>query len=179
VNLASRLTAFFVALISAGALTVVGASPAKALDAAGITCVGDQTATYAPGLTLEVRPTDFKVTGTLRNCVSLAHPEIVSGTFSGEGKGSFSCLAANAMLRTVITWNTGQSTTVDVGLTVNAKPAGSTVLVSAGEVRDGLFRGGVYVAPKVLPNPDPLACTTPAGMSSASGPIGVTIVLAS
>lgn len=176
-KLASRLTAFVIALTSVSALSVADAPPATALDLLGITCLGSQTTTYEPGLTFQERPTTFTVTGTLSSCSSPTNPQIVSGTFSSKGEGSFSCVTGSAVLTSVIKWNTGQSTTVQIGFNLNAKPNGTTVLVSLGQVADGLFRGGVYLAPKVLTSPNLLGCATPEGMLTASGPVSVTIGL--
>jgi hypothetical protein len=174
----SRLSALAITLGVIAALSVVEARPAAGADAVSITCLlGSQTTTYDPGLTFQTRPTSFSVKGTLDGCVSPTNPQVVRGTFSGKGSGSFSCLAASAPLTTVIEWNTGQQTTVLIDLTVNAKPNGTTVLVSAGRVISGLFRGGLYTSPKVLPNTDLVGCATPQGVPAASGAVVVTIGL--
>lgn len=50
-----------------------------------------------------------------------------------------------------------------------------TVVTSIGTVTDGLFEGDSFVLVETIPNLQFLACTTPAGMTSATGVTQLTI----
>lgn len=168
-----RSTMAIVAMFGVTALAPTPSASAAVLD---VTCpLGTQIGTYSPGLTFASQPVTFTANGSLATCVSVTHPEIKGASFTSTGTGTASCLSGSVSNTTTYRWNTGQTSTVKGSLAVNLKPNGTTVLVLIGTVTSGLFKGATAAQTKVLANTDLLACATPEGLKTVSGPVSLTV----
>ncbi|MFG3506852.1 hypothetical protein ACGF5F_15210 [Streptomyces sp. NPDC047821] len=148
--------------------------PAAAL--ADISClVGSQTGHYRPGLTYTLRPTSFNGQGNVSGCVDLTGHGITGATFTTKGRGTASCLTGTVSSLTTYSWSNGRSSTVRNTGAVQVKPNGITVLVLTGTVESGQFAGSTVVQTKTLLSTDLSACLTPQGLTSAGGPVTVTL----
>src|SRR5438874_6746102 len=92
--------------IAVGAATAV--VPARAaLGPSGGGCYLKGEATFDQPMTTRARAAGFTMTAALNRCQS-SDRRIKSGTATGTGSGSFSCLSGDGRATAVITWNTGR-----------------------------------------------------------------------
>jgi hypothetical protein len=141
-----------------------------------VVCAGTQSTHYTPGLTFTPREVTTVSTGVLSRCVSLAYPTLVSGTFDPySGTSVQSCLLSNPKFTKTVRWNTGHFSTYSVTSIVNAKPDGTSVIISTGEVTAGLFKGARVEQVIVLANTALVACATEPGTTAVEGPVTLTI----
>ncbi|WP_097932160.1 MULTISPECIES: hypothetical protein [unclassified Streptomyces] len=177
-----------IAALCTAALTVAGtwlgvAQPATAATAL-VTCpLGTETITYTPGLKLPAVPpappnptVSLSASGTLATCVSL-DLQHTSGTITFTGAGPLTCLGGNSSGSGRVTWSNPGTTPSDFTFTggVSVRPNGVTVLVLSGNVTAGDFTGAAVVNTIVLASTDLTACLTPAGLTTSSGPITLTL----
>ncbi|MBD0745996.1 hypothetical protein BG418_30645 [Streptomyces sp. CBMA152] len=143
---------------------------------ADLTClVGSQTGHYQPGLTFTPRPTSFTGQGSVSGCVDLTGHGITGASFTTQGSGTASCLTGTVSSRTTYYWSDGRSSAVRNTGAIEVKPNGITVLVLTGTVESGEFTGATVVQTKTLLSTDLTACLTPQGLTSAGGPVTVTL----
>lgn len=169
-------------LTAAGAW--IAASPPAAATTALVTCpLGTESITYTPGLKLPALPpappnpsVSLSSTGTLAACVSLDLHH-TSGTITFSGGGPLTCLGGNSSGSGRVTWANPGTTPSDFAFTggVSVRPDGVTVLVLTGSVTAGDFTGAAVVNTIVLASTDLTACLTPAGLTTSSGPITLTL----
>ncbi|GHE14483.1 hypothetical protein [Streptomyces alanosinicus] len=162
-----------------GTVLVAPSAQARTVSVAGlgdISClVGSQTGHYQPGLAYTVRPTSFTGQGSVSGCVDLTGHGITGATFTTKGSGTASCLTGTVSSLTTYYWSNGRSSTVKNTGAIEVKPDGITVLVLTGTVESGQFNGSTVVQTKTLLSTDLTACLTPQGLTSAGGPVTVTL----
>ncbi|WP_030253342.1 hypothetical protein [Streptomyces violens] len=152
---ASALT---IASLIAGLLTTAGPAQARPLD---LTCTppSSDVITYDPPLTRDPKPTRVSARTEYGPCVSLSHPRVTSGTRTDRVSGSLSCLELLLPTSTTfrITWNTGQTSTVEASVQSSLEGATLTVVMT-GTVTNGLFAGGTFLQTNVGAATDILQC---------------------
>lgn len=155
-----RLLHTTVAALVVGAATIFGiASPASAA-VIDIACLGSQTVTYSPGLTLVPTNQAISVTTHYSSCVSTTQPSITSGSSSVStnvpGRTCLSPLDTDTITVT-ITWNTNQTSTFTATRTVTDLAA--TILVTyTGTVVSGVFTGSLLAQVIEYPNIVTITC---------------------
>jgi hypothetical protein len=160
------------------AAILVFAGTASALAAQARAGVADMTCsvpsseviTFSPALTSAPEETTISVTSEYGPCVSLSQPGITSGTASFTTTAVRSCIGLlNASPSTrVITWNTGQISTLSGSATVNI--VGATLIATiTGNVTAGLFEGDSFVYTVAAPATSILECTIGLGTVSSIG----------
>ncbi|MFD3741871.1 hypothetical protein ACFWVB_39490 [Streptomyces microflavus] len=179
----TRLAAIFTAALTAAGALIAAAPPATAATSL-VTCpLGTETITYTPGLRLPALPpappnpsVSLNASGTLGACVSL-DLQHTSGTITFTGAGPLTCLGGNSSGSGRVTWSNPGTTPSDFTFTggVSVRPNGVTVLVLSGSVTAGDFTGAAVVNTIVLASTDLTACLTPAGLTTSSGPITLTL----
>jgi hypothetical protein len=170
-----RVGAVVAALVLALAGAIFVSGPAQA---AGPTCTASSQATFSPGLQLLPTTQDIAFNAGYSNCVTPGHPEITSGVRSGTFTGPRGCLSIlppSASGTFVVTWNTGQTSTVTFTQT-GQDVAGQTVLTATGTVTSGLFLGASFTEVLTQASLDLTACLIPPGVQSQSG-VGTLVVL--
>ncbi|BAJ26089.1 MULTISPECIES: hypothetical protein [Kitasatospora] len=163
------------AVLAAGSLGL-GLGSASAAPGT-VSCSGQQTQTFTPGLTLTTRQIAFAADATLGTCASTHGDGITSGAFHIEGGGPGSCTAASFYSELTLTWNTGETSRIGLNTPADLKPLGQTVATSYGQVLSGKYTGGTVVEVLEL-TPDSLAltkCLTPEGLRDSSGTLSLTI----
>lgn len=167
-------------LLALGTCLAAPASAAPAAEDGLVSCpLGVQNTSYTPGLTLTTPAPHVEVdsSGTLGPCVStdLGH---TGGTYEFEGSGDLNCLGGGSAGTGRITWSdpgTVPSRFTYTG-TLALRPNGTTVLVATGPVTSGDYAGRTIVSTIVITSTDLLACASPSGLTSASGPFLVTVL---
>ncbi|MQA90156.1 MAG: hypothetical protein GEU90_07965 [Gemmatimonas sp.] len=148
----------------------LAASPAQAMAGlVNLTCLGTNDAQFSPGLTFQTQTVDIEAEGEYTTCLS-SDPAVTSGIYTASGEGTLSCLAGGHAGQFTITWNTGESSTVEFTNSLALRPGGQTVVTATGTVIGGKFVGDRFDGTFTLFQLDVLACLTPQGVRSASGP---------
>ena len=138
--------------------------------------LGLRTATYNPGMTLVPRELTLTRAGSFGGCISPTRPSLNSGVLeTASAHVTFSCLLASSNDNQTIHWNDGTWSTFSAASIVNAKPNGTTVVVSTGPVTDGLFKGSQIEIVVTLLATDLLGCYTEEGVTASSGAAALTI----
>lgn len=167
-------------LATAGAVASPSASAAPSAEGDLLTLVscplGDEAVRFQPGLTYEPEPTNVHIEGTMGPCASLSNPEIAYATFTVNGSGTASCLAAQFNSTMVVDWNDGPNSVIRYNITINAKPNGESVFISEGEVVSGQFEGAQVVRTTADVTLEVTKCLTEEGLEHASGPVTLTLV---
>ncbi|MFH8755935.1 hypothetical protein [Streptomyces atroolivaceus] len=150
-------------LLFAGLLAPTGPAAAQEAALLDVTCTPPSSAvsTYNPPLTNNPQKSSASASYQLGPCVSLSQPQVTSGT---------SVLTRPPRLRTctdllgassgtfVVTWNTGQTSTVSANF--NTTVVGAVlVVVATGTITSGLFQGDALVMNLTGPATDVLLCT--------------------
>lgn len=166
--------------VAAACAAVIGAVPLGAAPAYAsayqVVCGGQQTTTYAPGLTNTPQQVTRAGQNTHGPCVATISPYLFSGSTSFTSTTSLSCLSlltANTGVD-VIAWSTGATSTFAYDRTVTLVE-GQTVVTLAGEITDGLFEGGRAVETITSLALDLTACSTAQGLRSTQGVSELTI----
>ncbi|MFI8949754.1 hypothetical protein ACIGO6_24920 [Streptomyces sp. NPDC053750] len=175
----------FASLLTASALgasVVLPAAPATAAadDDGVVTCpLGVQSTSYSPGLTLATPAphVDVHSSGTLGPCVStdLQH---TAGTYTFDGSGNLNCLGGGSAGTGKIVWAdpATQPSHFTFTSSLALRPNGTTVLVATGPITQGDYTGHTIVNTVVITSLDLLACATPGGLTTTSGPFAVTVL---
>lgn len=165
------------AVVVAAALLAFSSTQASAIVDAS--CIGQQTTTFSPGLTNAPQPSTAQVTNALTTCISLTDPLIASGssgaTINYPARSCIDLLDGARGVSTTFRWNTGRTSTFTYDLTVNSVE-GPIVAVLSGTITAGQFRGAIGRAVVVL-GADLTRCLTPAGLSAATGPYLLDVLL--
>lgn len=157
---------------------VAPATPAVA-DSSVLSCPGSQTLEWNPGLRWKPRLVAVEGTTTLRPCVDPTGP-ILTGSSAFDGNETYSCrtVVGQAPGTEEITWNTGETTTFSwtASEITNTSVGGAIVVTIITDIESGKFKDMqvTYAITSVAFNP--LACFSAHGVTSASGPILLTIV---
>lgn len=158
-------------LLLAGLLVPAGPAAAQGAGLLDVTRTPPSSAvsTYSPPLTNTPQMTSASASYQLGPCISLSQPQVTSGT---------SVLTRPPRLRTcadllgassgtfVITWNTGQTSTVSANFNTTVAGAVLTV-VGTGTITSGLFQGDALVMNLTGPATDVLLCTLGLGTVSS------------
>ncbi|MFS0696053.1 hypothetical protein [Streptomyces nitrosporeus] len=162
------------AVLTAAVLMALGpavsgarAAPAGLLD---VTCVGSQTSTYSPPLTLTAQASTTTASTQYGPCVSLSRPDITAGSRSASvSYPSRTCLDLldSQTVAFTITWNTGQTSAVSGNATTTVVGATLTVTIT-GNVTSGLFAGSSIVQVNEGPATDITLCTLGLGSVSSA-----------
>lgn len=159
---------------------VLLAAPAQAEPAVDVTCVGTETETFTPGLTLLQQDVTVGFDVKLIVCESSSQPGITSGTsVSTYLAREVSCLriASAGSGSAVIVWNDGRTSTFAYNLTASSVN-GTTVAIQTGTITAGLFAGRSATRVITSPNLDLLACATPQGVRSKFATVTFTVFAA-
>jgi hypothetical protein len=165
-------------ILSLSAL-VVGVIGGAAAPGAGaltqVTCNGLNSVTYSPAVTNTPGTTTISSSSTFAPCLSLTNPSIVAGAIASTVTTTASCttLLGSFSATNVITWNTGQTSTL-VGNAYTERVDGQPVVLVLGSIVSGLFRGATVTQQTVLTG-DLSGCLG-SGLTGTSGPAVLTIV---
>lgn len=154
----------------AGVMLPAHAAQATSLDAQ---CVGTETATYSPGVTVNPQFVVSEVHGTYVTCLS-SDPLITSAEVAIHAEGTLSCVSGTVSGQQVITWNTGATSHVAFTLAVSLRPAGQVVVAASGTITAGKFVGDNVMQTAVVPALTVLNCLT-TGITGAFGATTATI----
>ncbi|MEV5508126.1 hypothetical protein [Streptomyces orinoci] len=158
-------------LVVAVGMVVTGPMAAPALaheEGAVVSCVGTNTIEFSPGLSLWARRTRIHGTGAYR-CVSVG-PAVTAAKSEISGGGMNGCFASHASTAEHITWNTGEQSTVVYPMGDVRQVAGQAVVLVAGKVVAGKFRGRTAVSPGAQLTLDIPGCATRRGVPLITGP---------
>ncbi|WP_027343144.1 hypothetical protein [Hamadaea tsunoensis] len=151
------------------AAVVVASAPAQASGFL-VTCGGNQTTTYNPGLTDTPRTLVRSGQNNHTPCVATVSPFAFSGSTSFTSTSTLSCLsltAANTGVD-VITWSFGATSTFAYDRTVTIAE-GQTVVTLDGTVTSGVFAGAHATETITSVALDLLDCATATGITSTYG----------
>ena len=154
------------ALLTAAALAAAAsASPAATL----VTCSGQQTSTYQPGITTTSRQTTVAGSETF-DCASATHPSLAAATVTFSAVREYSCLSLldGGPIARTIAWSTGAGSTL-TGTSAVQIVDGQLVVVVTGTITAGLLRGASAVEQITLVGALD-ACDDTAGVSELEGP---------
>jgi hypothetical protein len=98
-------------------------------------CYGFGRVTLTPGITMSPQNGTFSFSQNLGPC-QLSDPSILSGTLTGSGEGSFSCVAGQGAARFLARWENGRTSNG----TFSFATSGSH-LIGTGTVTEGEFAG--------------------------------------
>jgi hypothetical protein len=144
-------------------------SPAHAAPG-DLTCTENESVSYSPGLLNTRRPVDVSVYNVL-SCTSPTDPAVTGGHVQATVHGldrSCTDLTASGSGSYTITWNTGETSTINYNRSAN-HVLGTLVIVENGTVTAGKFTGDSTTHVVALLNLDLLACLTEPGLTTASG----------
>ncbi|WP_309134714.1 hypothetical protein [Cellulomonas sp.] len=191
VPLRRRVLAVFATLVLAGTAGTVAAAPASATAGAQataqaaltlVTCSGQESTTYSPGITNTAALVTITTSATYGPCLHVNGLQITtwSGSSYSQGQTMAGCteleLPEDETSTSVIRWSNGQTSTWEyTAITQNV--AGNFVIVGVGEITDGLYEGAIAQRELVLPGlVEALqACATPTGLTGVSGLFTFTI----
>nr|BDT37387.1 hypothetical protein MFMH1_70560 [Myxococcus sp. MH1] len=140
-----------------------------------VTCVGSVSSNYSPPLTNT--PQDVNVVGSAVYSNCLGGGVLTASSPTGGSFPDYSCqgLLQMGSSPAVLTWNTGETSTL-VQTRVVVQGAGTSVTVLLlGSVTSGKFAGATSVRAFEFLNTDLDACYTPEGLSRLSGPSTLTL----
>ena len=162
-------------LLSALLIVVAPVTSAVAAHAASalLTCTGQATSTFKPGLRNFTQSTRTTVTENYRLCISLQG--LTSGRGSLKTTEQASCTSSLSLADDKISYTFGagpgaKTSHVDFTTTVVTHLAdGSTVVEATGTVTSGYDAGAAAERVKVLPALSLTACSQPPGLTSVQG----------
>ncbi|HSV64918.1 MAG TPA: hypothetical protein VLJ59_03285 [Mycobacteriales bacterium] len=159
--------------LAAGVPFGTGSAAADVLD---VTCVGTQTVTYNPGLTLQPKLQSIHFNNIFAPCVSATVPELTSGVSIGTAQRVASCLDLAEPDSSVLTinWNISQSSVFAYNRTVTTV-GGTTVVTLTGVITFGLFAGDTAIIVTTGPAINLLDCLSPPGVTNRAGVVALTI----
>ncbi len=156
------------------AVPAAGPAHAHAPSPAQVQCVGTESVTYRPGVTLAARNIEITTKGRFGSCVDSAG-KVTSGSY-GERFTIFA--GCNDLLdgfeeQRTIKWSTGDSSVIQATGSSTAV-AGQVVTTITGTVTQGRFQGRTALQTVTLPQPGVLQCLS-TGFTGATGVTTLTI----
>ncbi|MCP3099892.1 hypothetical protein LZ198_13535 [Myxococcus sp. K15C18031901] len=141
-----------------------------------LTCIGAQDMAFSPGLKLLPANVTLTATTLLDTCWSL-EPDITSGTFQVESTSNASCARGSFQDEILITWNTGETSTISLNTPVEVRPLSPSGTTAYGTVTAGRFEGSlVATTMQSIPGDrDLLNCLT-GGLTQGLGVVSVSIL---
>lgn len=134
--------------------------------------VGSAAINYSPPLKNVEQDVTVVSTTVYSNCVSLLGGTVTSGTNTIRSfRPGFSCmdLLSIGSSTSVITWNTGETSTL-IQTRVSSQINGNlAVLTNVGTVESGKFEGATVTRTTTYLSTDLAACDSPEGLSRLSG----------
>jgi len=172
-------------VITLTAASVLAAGHAEATDVTrtgavtphltALQCLGTESDTYSPGVTIRPRPFTITTAGQFSSCIDSAGM-VTSGAYGPEqvslDVGCSDLFDAFQGVRT-IRWNTGDTSTLE-GDGQSTEVAGQVITTFTGTVSQGRFQGLSAVQTITLPQPGALQCLT-TGYTGATGVTTLTI----
>lgn len=165
-------------------LAVAGVSVSSSAHAASnTTCTGSSAISYSPGLTFTPQTVTFSETDTYSSCTS-TDTSLTAGSFSANvtqsGK-SCALVDVSGPITSLggtytISWNNGQSSTLQALVVTDVVIGGTEVFTGVGTVASGEFAGDDATVVWLYPVLNPLQCLTSQGLTSQSGTVSVEIV---
>ncbi|MFF8092571.1 hypothetical protein [Streptomyces sp. NPDC016675] len=156
--------------------TLLAASPvhASARQAGGlldVTCTPPSSAvsSYNPPLSNTPQTSQSTVSYQLGPCVSLSRPDVTSGSsvvVNPPRQRTCLDLLAGGSMTLIITWNTGETSTVTANFNTTVVGALLQVIIT-GTVTSGLFQGDAVVLNQTGPATQVLQCTLGLGTVSS------------
>lgn len=140
--------------------------------------VGAAESTYSPPLSTTPQTVMNTGTSTLTNCYSLFGGVTSGSSVINNSRPDYSC---NELLNigssgSVITWNTGETSTL-TQTRIGSRVEGLAVIFThIGSVVSGKFEGATTVRTTTYLNTDIAACFSPEGLSHLSGTTTLTLV---
>jgi hypothetical protein len=127
------------------------------------------------------------VAGTITlDCANVASgvPLLLHGVIQGGGTGTLNCtvLQNPSSGTSTINWTSplnplySAASTYTYTTSISPGAQGTTVLTLTGTVTGGLYTGSTVVIATVYANAALLACNSPGGLTSRSGPVSATVV---
>ncbi len=166
-TLRTLTTALLVALLSTIALPGAWAQPTphrtSSAAQAMTTCAGTNTLHADPRLRMEPRQVDISGSGAY-SCVS-TDPAITSATSVITGSGMLGCLTSDGSTTEIVTWNTGEQSTLAYTFAIIVQPGGSAIGVVTGTVESGKFAGSAVTSPGAQVTLNPLQCLSDTGLN--------------
>jgi hypothetical protein len=163
--------------LSALALAFASA-PAGAVEL--LRCTGSDTVHYSPGLTLRRTLQTVSYENDYSSCLS-SDPTLTSGELDETVQYEASCLeplggvGSPLSLTNTIVWDNGNSTTYQGSYTLTYV-GGSVIATVLARVVSGQFLGGTVVHALALTQLSGLTgCLTPPGVTTAGGPLALSI----
>ena len=152
-----------VALLVFGAVSVAPlAVPAASAEPLGGFCQHVGQVRPDPGLGLEAKDFTFKFKGNVGPC-QMADGSTRWGVEYGRGTANGNCGLRTATATWTIRWNTGTRTVIPASF-----GGVGNVITTSGTISEGEFAGGLFQDAHVLSGFDPVACTSPGGVTAAS-----------
>ena len=163
VTAAVFVAALVLALFGAQAFFPAQASAATV----DLACTGPANGNYSPGFTFTPQTVSFTGSFTY-TCVG--DPNITSGSVQLSGQGTSSCGVAfpASSSTSVITWNTGETSTIDATSLVRVNGLGVVTVALTGEVTAGKFLGDDYTS-LAAGVPTSGSCLSSGGVTQTSG----------
>lgn len=164
-------------LLAAGNASASDATRTSALNLQPgvLQCLGTESDTYSPGVTLQPHPFTVTTSGRFSSCVDSAGA-VVSGAYGPEqfslDVGCSDLFDAFHGVRT-IRWNTGDTSVLE-GNGQSTEVAGQVITTFTGTVTQGRFQGQSAVQTITLPQPGVLQCLT-TGYTGATGVTTLTL----
>ncbi|ROP42450.1 hypothetical protein EDD40_7952 [Saccharothrix texasensis] len=155
------------ALIASSLLFSPSSAHAAPVD---LLCTENESVSYSPGLLTTPRPVDVDVHNIL-SCTSPTDPAVTGGHVRATVRGlNRSCtnLAASGIGSYTITWNTGETSTIDYNRSATYV-LGTLVITETGTVTAGKFTGDSTTHVVELLTLDLLACLAEPGLTTTSG----------
>jgi hypothetical protein len=136
-------------------------------------CDGTHSATYSPGLTNTSQSTNVTIHDDFAPCKAPGDTTLTDGNAQASVTVVTNCQIS---LTTTVThptyhWNNGLLSVVTFASNQIVRLAdGSTQITSTGTVDSGFGNGSTAIRVTVMPQPDVMACKSPDGVPSLSGP---------
>lgn len=132
-----------------------------------ISCLGTETTSYDPPLTLEPKPTNFHAEGNYFLC--LGGPTSAKGVDDGHAP-SASCVSVSMPQATqVVKYNTGQTDVIHYDTAVTTRVGGFNIVTLTGTVISGPHQDSAAVKTvQLTPIPEPAGCVTN-GLETVTG----------
>lgn len=165
-----------VGLLVAAAVWLLAAPGQARAELVVLSCVGTEVASYSPGLTNTLRPTDIHVHGVVGPCVGLPLG-VGSAIYDAFAQGSVSCTSGTVVLSSfVISWSDGTASNITPSGVIVQRLVGQVVRVETSTVTGGRFLGATIVRTSTLLDTGFLACGTPEGVPAVAGPVTLTVI---